>query len=71
MTRTGTAPDADLPTDLRAPLEALLASPPARAPGAPDRFVYTLRRGDQEVTVGEAALDADGRRLVQWLLARR
>jgi hypothetical protein len=61
-----------VPADLRAPLEALLAASPApRAPGAPDRFVYTLRRGDREVTVGETALDADGKRLMQWLLAQR
>jgi hypothetical protein len=48
-----------------------LASPPSGAPGAPDRFVYTLRRGEQEVTVGETALDDDGKRLVKWLQARR
>ncbi len=72
MVRTGSAPDEDVPADLRAPLEALLASSPdTQVPGTPDRFVYTLRRGDLEVTVGETALDPDGRRLMQWLLGRR
>jgi hypothetical protein len=72
MVRTGSAPDEDVPADLRAPLEALLASSTdPRTPGAPDRFVYTVRRGDREVTVGETALDDEGKRLMQWLLAHR
>jgi hypothetical protein len=61
-------PEEDLPADLQGPLAALLDHPPPPT-GAPDRFVYTLRRGDQEVTVAEKALDADGRRLMQWLLS--
>lgn len=64
--------DEDLPADLRGPLEALLASDyTGGTPGAPDRFVYTLRRGDQEVTLGEGALDDGGKQLVRWLLDRR
>jgi hypothetical protein len=59
-----------LPADLRQPLQSLLASPPPAA-GAPDRFVYTVKHGDQEVTVGEQALDPEAKRLVQWVLGRR
>jgi len=57
----------DIPADLQAPLASLLDHPPPAA-AAPDRFVYTLRRGDEQITFGEKALDADGRRLMQWLL---
>jgi hypothetical protein len=59
-----------LPADLQQPLQSLLAAPPD-SPGAPDRFVYTLKHGDRSVTVGEAALDPDGKRLMQWVLARK
>jgi hypothetical protein len=50
-------------------LHAVLAGT-VPTPGAPDRFVYTLRLGDRAVTVGEKALDPDGKRLMQWLLGR-
>ena len=69
ISRTASAPEEELPPDLHGPLESLLAGPP-QASGAPDRFVYTLRHGGREVTVGEKALDSEGKRLVQWLLAR-
>jgi hypothetical protein len=51
-------------------LQSLLSAPPV-SPGAPDRFVYTVRYGDREVTVSETALDDAGKRLMQWVLARR
>lgn len=43
---------------------------PPPAGSGPDRFVYTIKHGDQEVTVGEQALDPDAKRLVQWVLNR-
>lgn len=66
-------PEEELPADLRQSLRSLMAAPAAAtAPpshGA-DRFVYTVRHGGQEVTVGEQALDPDARRLVQWVINR-
>jgi hypothetical protein len=69
IARTASAPEEELPGDLQETLQSLLAAPPPAA-GAPDRFVYTLRHGDREVTVGEKALDPNGKRLMQWLLSR-
>jgi hypothetical protein len=59
-----------LPADLRQPLRSLLAAPPPTGGGA-DRFVYTVKHGDREVTVGEQALDPEAKRLMQWVLARK
>ncbi len=58
-----------MPADLQPALHSVLSTS-APAPGAADRFVYTLRHGDREVTVGEQQLDADGKRLMQWLMSR-
>ncbi|HSP37294.1 MAG TPA: protealysin inhibitor emfourin [Frankiaceae bacterium] len=70
ISRSSSAPEDELPADLQQPLRRLLTAPPD-TPGAPDRFVYTLKHGDQQVTVGEKALDDDGKRLMQWVLARK
>jgi hypothetical protein len=69
ISRTASAPEDELPADLQPALQTVLSTP-SPSPGAPDRFVYTLRHGDREVTVGEKALDADGKRLMQWLMSR-
>jgi hypothetical protein len=70
ITRSAAAPEEELPADLQQPFQSLLATPPDPA-GAPDRFVYTLKHGDREVTVGETTLDEDGRRLMHWVLDRK
>jgi len=58
-----------LPAELRPALQTVLSTS-TPSPGAADRFVYTLRHGDREVTVGEKALDSEGKRLMQWVMSR-
>lgn len=70
ISRTATTAEDELPAELRTRLHTLLDAPPA-ASGSPDRFVYQLRCGDREVTVGEKALDDEGRRLMSWVLGQR
>ena len=48
----------------------MLATPASVAGRGADRFVYTVKHGGQEVTVGEQALDADAKRLMQWVMSR-
>jgi hypothetical protein len=59
----------EMPGELANEAQQLLANPPA-SPGAPDRFVYTLRSPEREVQVGERELSPTGRQLMAWLLER-